>query len=258
MLPLVVKSPYSSGSKDVYLAKTENEYSNIYRILKERHPNTPILAEKYIDGPQFLAETLTVGGKTHIAAIVGQEITFTGRFIITGYKMMTDSKRYDLRSLSSAIEDAVKLFGMNDGPCHLEFRQGAEGWMLIESNPRISGGAMNTFIEIATGVNLAGETLKAALGKPPRLEAAYMKETYLQYILVPGGGVLEKVTGKTIAQNCPGVQRVYIKPKKGTVLQPPLSMGSRYAYVIATGAAAPEAEYNAKTAAGKITFHIKD
>jgi biotin carboxylase len=255
-LPLVIKSPYSSGSKDVYLAQTENEYADIYYKLKQQYPGIPILAEKYIEGPQFLVETLTVGGKTHIAAVIGQEITFTGRFIVTGYRMVT--RDGDYRSLKAAAEEIIRLFGMKDGPCHLEFRYWGGGWVLIEANPRISGGAMNAFIETATGVNLAGETLKAALGKQPHVDAKYQKEAYLQYILVPGGGVLDRVTGKSMAQNSPGVERVYVKPKKGAVLQPPLSMGSRYAYVIATGTTAEQAESNAKNAAGKIVFHLRE
>ncbi|MCL2002575.1 MAG: ATP-grasp domain-containing protein [Oscillospiraceae bacterium] len=253
-LPLVLKSPLSSGSKDVYPARTAEEYRKVFLLLKKQYPSVPVLAEKYIDGPQVLIETLTAGGKTHIAAMVEQEVTFTGRFIITGYRMPAAPD--DISPLGKAAKAIVRLFGMEDGPCHLELRQGRGGWVLIEANPRISGGAMNVLIQTAAGVDLAGETLKCALGLPFCVEPKCLRETYLQYITADEGGVLEKVTGKTAAQNSPGVERVYVKPKKGTVLSPPLSMGHRYAYVIATGASGEEAKANAKTAAEKIKFHL--
>lgn len=252
-LPLVLKSPVSSGSKDVYLANTAAEYHEAFQRLKEQYPGAPVLAEKYIDGAQVLIETLTISGKTHIAAVVRQEVTFTGRFIITGYRVAAGDD-----DLVRAAGSIIKMFGMEDGPCHLELRQGRGGWMLIEANPRISGGAMNALIETATGVDLAGETLKSALGLQPRLEPKHRKEVYLQYVTVDEGGVLDKVTGKTAAQNSPGVERVYVKPRKGAVLSPPVSMGHRYAYVIASGDTAGEAETNAKTAAGRIKFWLRE
>jgi biotin carboxylase len=256
-MPLVLKSPVSSGSKDVYLARTAAEFHTAFKTLKRQHPNAPVLIEKYIDGPQVLVETLTVDGMTHIAAVVEQEVTFTGRFIITGYRMLFDNGDGAYRSVKAAAESIIRLFGVENGPCHIELRQGDTGWLLIEANPRISGGAMNAFIETAAGVDLAGETLKAALGLPPCLAHKHRKETYLQYITVSVGGVLERVTGRAAAQNSPGVERVYVKPKKGAVLSPPLSMGHRYAYVITTGASAGEAERNAKAAAERIRFHIR-
>lgn len=50
---------------------------------------------------------------------------------------------------------------------------------------------------------------------------------------------------------------VYVKPRKGTILTPPLSMGHRYAYVIAEGATLAEAQNNATTAAKEIKFLLK-
>jgi biotin carboxylase len=250
--PLVLKSPVSTGSKDVYPVHTAQEYLETFQKLKEQYPGIPVLAEKYIDGPQVLVETLTVEGRTHIAAVVEQEVTFTGRFIITGYRVASGGE-----ALTGAVDAVIKLFGMENGSCHLEMKRGQNGWILIEANPRISGGAMNTLIETATGVDLAAQTLRLALGAEPCFTPKHRKEVWLQYVTVPEGGVLERVTGKTAAQNSPGVERVYVKPRKGTLLHPPTSMGHRYAYVIASGDTAEEAMMNAKSAAGRIRFHLR-
>ncbi|MDR0326540.1 MAG: ATP-grasp domain-containing protein [Oscillospiraceae bacterium] len=256
-MPLVLKAPVSTGSKDVYLAWTALEYQKALDNLREQYPDAPILVERFVNGPQYLVETLTIDGKVHIIAMIEQEISFSGRFIVTGYKIITRTAGGCYRSLKEAAESIIQLHGMRDGPCHLELRRFHNGWKLIEANPRISGGAMNLFIETAYGLNFAKETLQFALGLEPDLECKHKKEAYLQYIVVPRKGTLIKVTGKSAAQKSPGVEQVFVKSKKGSLLVPPVSMGHRYAYVIATGASGEEAKQNAKAGAAKIKFHLR-
>jgi len=256
-LPVVLKAPRSSASKDVHVATTASQYQNAFATLRKRYPDAPVLVENYIPSPQYLVETLTVNGRVHIVAIIKQEIIFSGRFIVTGYQVMTDAEGGFFQCLKQAVREIVRTHGMRDGPCHLELRCFGTEWKLIEANPRISGGAMNVLIETAYGINLAKETLKSALGQESDLRRKYKKEAFLQYVVVPGEGTLIKVTGKTLAQNSPGVAQVNIKPKKGSVLIPPASMGHRYAYVIGTGISADAARMNAKAGASKIKFHLR-
>ena len=70
-------------------------------------------------------------------------------------------------------------------------------------------------------------------------------------------GTLLKVTGRNKATNQPGVREVYIKPRKGTLLTPPMSMGHRYGYVIASGDTSDEAKTNAINAASNIKFYLE-
>jgi len=255
--PLILKVPTSAGSKDVYKVETPEDYTLAHTEIQTRYPKASILAEEYIDGPQTLIETLTIDGSTHIIAIIAQEITFTGRFIITGYQVILNHNTPFYASLKAAVSEIIARHGLTHGPCHLEMRHTPRGWKLIEANPRISGGALNTLIEIATGINLARQTLRLALGKTPDLTPTHSKNTFLQYILVPQEGILTKVTGKTQAIRCPGVEYVYIKPRKGRLILPPISMAYRYACVIATGNSAKQARHNTKNAAAKIKFHLR-
>jgi len=256
-MPVVLKAPVSSSSRDVHVASTMEQYQSAFTDIRKRYPDGPVLVEQYMPGPQYLVETLTIKGKVYIAALIKQEILFSGKFIVTGYQIITDQDSIFFRRLQHAVQSIILAHGMRDGPCHLELRRFGKEWKLIEANPRISGGAMNLLIETAYGINLARETLKSALGQEPDMERKHEREAFLQYIVVPRAGILSKVTGKNMAQNSPGVARVYVKPKKGSTLMPPTSMGHRYAYVIATGATAEAAGSNAKTAASKIKFHLQ-
>jgi len=174
-LPLVLKVPTSAGSKDVHKVQTYDQYEETINEIRKSYPDKDILLEKYLDGPQYLVETVTINNKVNIIAIIEQEITFTGRFIITGYKMILDHENEFYQSLNTAVNEIISLHGMKDGPCHLEIRYVNNEWKLIEANPRISGGAMNSFIETAYGINLAGNSYAHAYSD----RMAHTPEPYL-------------------------------------------------------------------------------
>jgi len=258
-LPLIIKNPLSSGSKSVIMV---NSYEDYKTELESHPPTEPLLIEEYLDGPQFLVETVVTksinGSHVNIVVVIKQEISYTYRFIVTGYQVVLNRKSEMIESLIKAVRDIVKLIGLESGPCHLEMRFACGQWKLIEANPRISGGAMNRIIEAAYGISLVRETLKIALGQEPDLVSKYERETFAQYVIASREGILLRTTGKNKALDCEGVKHVYIKPKKGHLLVPPLSMGHRYAYVIANGDTAEGAMANAKYAAAQIRFFLKE
>lgn len=256
--PLIVKSPLSTGSKDVIKVENDKELCNSVNLLAKKYPEQPILIEEYLDGPQYLVETVVINGNIHIIAILEQEITQFERFIITGYNVLNETDKDDLlQNIRQAAESIIKSLKMKTGTCHLEIRIIQDQCKLVEINPRISGGAMNRMIEIAYGINLVEETLKISLGFTPNLTKKWERPVFTQYVTTSTSGILEKVTGKKRASRLSGVQEVYVKPKKGKLLSPPISMGQRYAYIIATGDSSEQAKENAKTAAKEIEFHLK-
>ena len=256
--PLMVKSPLSTGSKDVLKVENDEELFKSINLLKNKYPELPILIEDYIDGPQYLVEAIVVNGDIHIIAIFEQEIVQFKRFIITGYNLLHDEVEKNLvETIQEGVKDIIESFEMDNGACHLEIRMNGDYVKLVEINPRVSGGAMNRMIEIAYGINLVEETLKLTLGFTPELTRKWEKHVFTQYVTISRNGILEKVTGKKRASLCPGVEEIYIKPKKGTLLSPPESMGQRYAYIIATGDTSEQAKENAKIAAKEIEFHLK-
>lgn len=257
-LPLILKEPNSSGSKGVIRVDTREDLIYALNEIKKRTPDTEALIEEHLDGPQFLVETLTERGKVHIIAIVEQEISRMRRYIVTGYKVITSHETEFFNSLKKAAKEITAKLGMENGPCHLEMKYVNGRWKLIEANPRMSGAGMNLLIETAYGINLAMETLKMALGQKIELGCKYKREAFAQYVTVEKEGVLVKVTGKAKARKSEGVVHVYIKPRKGQLLIPPLSMGNRYAFVIATGKTSGEAMANAKRAANEINFYTKE
>ncbi|PLS17462.1 biotin carboxylase [Bacillus sp. M6-12] len=255
-LPLIVKSPISAGSKDVFLVKTDIELMEAIVKLRKKSGVSSILVEQYLMGPQYLIETVVYDGNVHIVAVIEQEITFDKRFIVTGYSLAAEIEPSFYDGINIAVTSIIDSFGMKNGTCHLEMRLVDDEWKLIEINPRISGGAMNRIIEEGFGISLVEQTIKLYLGETPDLTPKHKKYVYVQYITVDQEGRLNKVTGKERASEYQGVKEVFIKARKGKYVRPPLSMGHRYGYVLAISDVKEEAKKIAQEAAEEIYFHI--
>lgn len=255
--PLIVKSASSTGSKDVLQASTFEQLIRHVRKLNEKDPEESIIIEEYIEGDQYLIEAIVHDRKIQIAGVIQQEITYGKRFIITGYGVLASVPKQFNDSIIEVLESIVEKLDFRNGALHVEMRLTTNGWRLIEINPRISGGAMNNMLKAAFGFDLAEETVKLYLGEKPLLVQKHRHFVFTQYVIIEQKGILERVTGKKRARNSPGVVEVYVKPRKGTLLTPPLSMGHRYAYVIAQGSTLEMAKSLAKKAADHIQFHLK-
>ncbi|MCL6637914.1 MAG: ATP-grasp domain-containing protein [Alicyclobacillus sp.] len=234
-LPLVVKAPRSTGAKDVHVVCSKQQLAKRVHELIQLYPGLPVLAEEYVSGPQYLVEVLAVQDTVHPVALVEQHITLhRGHPIVDGYALSASPPTQRTNSLISAVTDIVQRIGLRSGPCHLELRQNSGQWKLIEANPRIAGGAMNRMIAVGLGINLVQETLKLALGEQPDLTPLWRKNVYTHYVSCTQAGTVVRVVGKQKALNCPGVEAVYVKPRKGQKVRPPTSLGQRCAYVMAS------------------------
>jgi biotin carboxylase len=255
--PAVVKYIDSDGSKDVYFCENETDYWKYTDKLFEKYNEGILLFEEYLDGPQYIVETVVVDGIVNIIAIIAQEIQHVNEhFIITGYKLLIDYDEDFINPLRKATETIIQKHGLTFGPSHLEIRHVKGEWKLVEINPRISGAGMNNLLKFGLGINLVKETLKLLLNREAYLEPRYRTNTFAQYVIVNKAGKLFSITGKAKAASMPGVKFLYIKPRKGGFLIPPESMGNRYAYVIATGDSEDEARERAKEAASFIRFNL--
>lgn len=257
LLPLIIKSPVSNGSKDVILVETKEKFKQGLKKLLSANPYTPILIEEYLVGPQYLVEVIVHDGNVHIIGVIEQEIAKLNRFIVTDYSFPAILAEEDLEKLENTVRSIIATLGLENGTCHLEVRHVKGEWKLIEINPRMSGGAMNRIIYEGSGVDLIKETFMLYLGEEPNLLRQHQRYVYAKYLTVNSRGRLLKVTGKNRAFKHEGVKDVYIKPRKGSILMPPLSMGDRYAYVLAAADHPQKAKEIAIQAAKEIKFFLE-
>jgi biotin carboxylase len=256
-LPLIVKTPVSTGSKDVLLAENLHQLKAAIQTTMEKYRDHSILIEEYLVGPQYLLEVFVQKGNAHIVAVIEQEISKQERFIVTGYGLLASVEKNMKKTLDDVVESIVKAFDLKNGTFHVELKNVNGEWKVIEINPRISGGVMNRLIEVGFGTNLVEETILLCTGQKASLLKKHSKFAYAHYLTVNEKGRLKKVTGKQRALRHVGVDEVYIKPRKGAYVNPPLSMGHRYGYVLASAYTLAEAKAIAQNAAKEIQFHLQ-
>ncbi|WP_175384452.1 ATP-grasp domain-containing protein [Bacillus sp. FJAT-27225] len=254
--PLILKSPSSSGSKDVYLVNNEKQMKNRIHFLRNRNPNEDLIIEEYLMGPQFIVEAIVYEGNTQIVAVIEQTITHNTKFIVTGYSIVSEAEEKIHSSITLFTKHVLNDLGIKNGNCHLELRLVDGVWRIVEINPRMSGGAMNRLLYETYGFDYAEQILKLYRGEQPSIERKYSLCIYAHYITVNSIGKLLSVSGIEQAKNLPGIIEVLITAKEGQVLSPPLSMGHRYGIVIAKGNSCDEAKANAIRASEKITFDM--
>ncbi|GMA60061.1 ATP-grasp domain-containing protein [Alicyclobacillus fastidiosus] len=187
-MPIVVKAPLSTGSKDVALARNRKEVEKQIFNLKKRYPEQKILLEEYLDGPQYLVEVLVHKGIPHIVAVVEQIVHGTRRFIIMGYRVPAKESDDLNKQIKDMVQVIVEKTGMKTGAFHIEFRVVNGQCNIIEVNPRISGSAMNRMINTAYGINLVQQTLKSQMGQEPDLVRKCERYVFTQYVTVSEGG----------------------------------------------------------------------
>jgi biotin carboxylase len=251
--PLILKPPVSHGSKDIFLIDTEEELYDKLNFLKKKY-KTSILIEQFISGTQYIVEVLVYKGVITIAAVIEQELN--KNFVVTGYAYPAIMNEEDKVKLEGYVKSILATLDLQTGSCHLEMRLSNGEWKLIEINPRMSGGAMNQIIYEGSGINLAKETIKLYLGEEPKVEFKAIKNVFAQFITVNTKGKLRMITGRIRASKHNGVKKVFVYPRKGTILRPPKSMRYRYGYVIASSNNAETAKTISKKAAKEIKFHL--
>ena len=255
--PLILKSPISNGSKDVYFIENEKEFDIALCKMNKRLPQPSWIAEEFIEGPQYMIEIVVVETIPIIVAIIQQEIIMDYTFIVTAYEVVMQMDGTIYRDLRKSILSIVEEIGLRHGTCHLEMRYSSKGWKLIEMNPRIAGGAMNRMITEAFGINLVKETIKLYLGEEPNLLRKKSRCVYTSFITINNYGYLVDIEGIDAASSIPGIIDIAVKPKIGSIVMPPISMGQRYGYTMAVGETSEVAKERAESSARLIKFYLE-
>lgn len=128
---------------------------------------------------------------------------------------------------------ALDAAGIRLGATHTEVKLTADGPALIEINPRPAGGMIPELIRLATGVDLLGEQLRAALGLPPHLKAEDAGHAGIQFLLAGADGTLTAARGTQEAAAVEGVESVLVTAVPGTPVRRPRSASDRLGHVIA-------------------------
>jgi biotin carboxylase len=194
-------------------------------------PQSAVLIEQYLDGPEFSVETLD----DQVIGVTGKHLGSEPYFVETGHDFparLAPGRRHELGEVALA---ALRALGLGWGPAHTELRWSSAGIRIVEVNPRLAGGMIPRVVEVATGVDLIRHTVARAAGLELPLVPARSGGASSRFLLPCDAGRLTEVSGLAEASRQPGVVDVVLTAGLGQQLAVRNSFQDRFGYLISAG-----------------------
>lgn len=244
--PIVLKPTAGGLSEGVYLVTEESQIAERW-TWTTRWTDGPVLAEEYLDGPEYSVESLSQGGKHEIVMVTEKLTTGAPGFVELGHQQPARLAPDVREAIDALVLRFLDLIGQRTGPVHTELRVTAAGPRLIEAQTRAGGDQIWELTELVTGVDVISETLTGLLGLPapartPRAQAAAIRFLAFEHTTVG------EVHGLEDARRAPGLVRMASTLTPGRVLTDLASSDARQGYVICEGESTADAVAKAEAA----------
>jgi biotin carboxylase len=253
--PVVVKAADRQGQKGLTLVERPQELAEAVERARSAARSGVALVEELVDGPEVTVVGFSIGGIFTMLAVTDRVVAEPPAFGVA-LAHVWPSVVSDTSKVSDTVAGALEALGIEDGPSYSQLRIGADGPRVIEVAARLGGGHDAELVRAATGVDVNGLALDAALGAvvaPPRPEAR-VGGAVTRFLVAPPG-VLERVEVPDLLE---GVAQVRIYREPGYVLAPLRRGADRAGAVLATGRSRDEALARADAAADRIRFVTAD
>lgn len=254
---VIVKPLNGSGSSGVALARHPADVPAAWAWCVAAAADGTVLAEEYLRGREFSAETVTAGGEHRLLAITAKHTTGPPHFIETGHDIPAQLAGHEVSAISGAVVAALDAVGHTWGPCHTELMVSERRVSIVEINTRVGGDRIWEMVELATGTDLvAASACALALGALPPAGASRTAGASVRFLTPPPGRV-RAVQGLDSALSVSGVVRIGDLPRAGQVIQPLASSEHRAGYVLAVGMDAESSIRSAEEAIGRIVIRTQ-
>ncbi|WP_234389391.1 ATP-grasp domain-containing protein [Streptomyces sp. CS149] len=263
-LPVVLKPTRGSGSVGVRLCHDRREVADwaagLFGAANERGlpGGNEILVEEYVTGPEFSVETFD----DEVVGVVGKLLGEQPYFVEVGHDFPARVPAAERDALAACARAALRALGLGWGAAHTELRQGANGPVVIEVNPRLAGGLIPELARVALDFDLVHALVARVAGAGRGLPGrgadganAVARHAAIRFVLTPGAGVVTSVEGLAEAAGVPGVTSVTVGAEPGDTLRRHHSFQDRLGHVLARGADGAEAAARAESAVGLIRVH---
>ncbi|PCK76884.1 ATP-grasp domain-containing protein, partial [Rhizobium sophoriradicis] len=173
-----------------------------------------ILVEEYAEGPYYGAN------------IMGHELIAVGvavfgappHFVFCEYTHPAPLTNDEYKRIADVTLSCLQALDLGWGPTNIEFRWTKRGPVVIEVNPRLSGGDA-PLVQLACGVNLVTEHIKLVVGEEWDLRRRHSQTAAARYLLPDRDGALDWIDGVSRAAAVPGIVEVqlHVEPKTSIV-----------------------------------------
>ncbi|MFJ4977175.1 ATP-grasp domain-containing protein [Streptomyces coeruleorubidus] len=265
-LPCVVKPISSSGSAGVTKVVHESELADAFTKAGGSYlglPNTGVLVEEFLDGPQFSVEAFSELGEHQVLAIT-RKFSDPETFVELGHVSPADLPADLCEEIHAYVGGVLDALGVEFGPTHTEVVLGDKGPRLIETHVRMGGDQIPALTLDVTGVDVDDCTARQTLGEKvlPGIRATLAEDrpargSAIWFASLDAAGVLDGVSGLDEARALPGVTEVAVLARPGADVGRLETSESRVALARALGESADEAVAAARAAVERLEFQVR-
>jgi len=263
--PCVVKPRGLAASRGVIRVDTaadaEAAELRIRRIVADAgdDPETPLLVESFVDGPEVAIEGMLIRGELTILALLDKPDALDGPFFEE--TMFVTPSRHDVAiqaEIGSVTQAACSALGLLTGPIHAEVRCGLKGVALIEVAARSIGGLCGRALSFGLlGESLESVIIRSSLGTPGAGLGSAARATGVLMLPIPVAGTLVAIEGVDDALGVDGVTEFDQTIPNGKPVVP-LPESDRYlGFLFAEGLTPDDVERSLRAAHASLTIEIE-
>ncbi|PMR78718.1 ATP-grasp domain-containing protein [Billgrantia endophytica] len=223
--PVVVKPTESAGSDSVFIAHTyEGALGHIKTILGKKNRigrnNTEILVQEFIQGQQYIVNSVSLDGE-HFITEIWKDIrtqTINGQ-VLYDHEHLVDLKDPVSQQLTDYLKACLDALGVRHGPIHAEVILTMKGPLLVEVGARCQGGILGE--TVCKAIGFSHVTLTAALHSDPNSFIEIVRKiSYNPCIMVVSlnsfrSGVVKKTNYQELLQKLPSFSAIMSMPSVG-------------------------------------------
>ncbi len=214
-----------------------------------------LLAEEFLDGPEFSVETFSYGGR-HTVLAVTEKFTGAGSVEI-GHLVPARLSARDRTAVAEAACRFLDAVGLVEGPAHTELILTTAGPRIVESHNRPGGDGIVDLVRHVTGHDVR-DLLAAHTADAEAEPATARAGAAATWFLTAEPGVASEVSGWAEAAAAPGVVAVSPDVAPGDTVRPLTGSDARCGSVTAVADTADEALGRARAAAALITIRTEN
>jgi biotin carboxylase len=259
--PCVVKAPDRQGQRGLTLVRTAEELPAAVEAAIQASRNGTYIVEELVEGPEVTVNALSVGGVFHPLTVTDRLTADPPAFgVALAHASPSELSVAATQSLVAAARAAAEALGIENGPTYTQLRVGPSGPHVVELAARLGGGHDAELCELATGFDLNGAALDAALGRESVVttQSPPVGGACVVFLVAPEEGTLAAVEGVEEAQMVEGVRDVRIYRRPGFELGPFRRGADRAGAILAVGDDRDDALARAHHAADGIRFLVDD
>ena len=259
--PCVVKAPDRQGQRGLTLVRTAEELPAAIEAAIQASRNGTYIVEELVEGPEITVNAISAGGVFHPLTVTDRLTADPPAFgVALAHAWPSELSVAATQSLIDAARAAAEALGIENGPTYTQIRVGPAGPLVIEVAARLGGGHDAELCELATGFDLNGAALDAALGRDCVVTTQSPSGTggaCVVFLVAPEKGTLAAVEGVEEAQAAEGVRDVRIYRRPGFELRPFRRGADRAGAILAVGDDRDDALARARRAADAIRFLVE-